>query len=164
MKDQTMTTATLATFGGGCFWGVEELFRTTHGVTDTVSGYMGGTSENPTYKDVCSNSTNHAEVVQLTYDADNISYDELLDIFFSNHNPTQMNRQGPDIGTQYRSVIFTHDGQQKDAAELYIKKLTDEKRFSQPIVTKICPAETFWIAEDYHQQYLQKRGLSVCHI
>lgn len=155
---------TLATFGGGCFWGVEELFRTTNGVTNTASGFMGGTTKNPSYKEICTKSTNHAEVVQLTYDADKISYDELLAIFFTNHNPTQMNRQGPDVGTQYRSVIFTHDDQQKEAAEAYIEKLTDEHRFSQPIVTKICPIETFWIAEDYHQQYLQKRGLSVCHI
>lgn len=159
-----MTLAALATFGGGCFWGVEELFRTTGGVTNTASGYMGGTTENPNYKDVCTKSTNHAEVVQLTYDADKISYDALLDIFFTNHNPTQMNRQGPDVGTQYRSVIFIHDDQQKEAAEAYIEKLTVEKRFSLPIVTKVCPVETFWIAEDYHQQYLQKRGLAVCHI
>lgn len=164
LKDLTMALATLATFGGGCFWGVEELFRTTHGVTNTASGYMGGTTQNPSYQDVCSKTTDHAEVVQITFDADKVSYDELLTIFFENHNPTQMNRQGPDVGTQYRSVIFVHDDQQKNAAGVYIEKLTDEHRFNQPIVTQICPVETFWIAEDYHQQYLQKRGLSVCHI
>ena len=154
----------LATFGGGCFWGVEELFRTTRGVSETASGYMGGTTSNPTYQDVCSKTTNHAEVVHLKYDSDKISYAELLGIFFDNHNPTELNRQGPDVGTQYRSVIFTHDKLQKDEANAYIEKLTADKRFNRPIVTKVFPAETFWIAEDYHQQYLQKRGLSVCHI
>lgn len=154
----------LATFGGGCFWGVEELFRTTNGVIETASGYMGGTTDNPTYQDVCSKTTNHAEVVQVTYDADKIAYSALLAIFFDNHNPTEMNRQGHDIGTQYRSVIFTHDDQQKSEAQDYIEKLTTENRFNRPIVTHVCPVEPFWIAEDYHQQYLQKRGLSVCHI
>lgn len=161
MEDTIMT---VATFGGGCFWGVEELFRATEGVTETASGYMGGTTSNPSYKDVCSKTTNHAEIVQLSYDSEKISYTELLTIFFDNHNPTEMNRQGPDVGTQYRSVIFTHDDQQKDEAQAYIEKLTAENRFSRPIVTAVCPAETFWIAEDYHQQYLQKRGLSVCHV
>lgn len=153
---------TLATFGGGCFWGVEELFRTTDGVTNTASGFMGGSTQNPSYKDVCTKSTNHAEVVQLTYDADKISYDALLDIFFTNHNPTQMNRQGPDVGTQYRSVIFFHNSEQQQKAMDACAGYQD--KFTNPIVTIVSPATDFWIAEDYHQKYLQKRGLSVCHI
>lgn len=155
---------TLATFGGGCFWGVEELFRTTDGVLDTASGYMGGNKDNPTYKEVCTNTTDHAEVVQITYDSDKISYAALLELFFRNHNPCELNRQGLDVGSQYRSVIFTHSNEQAEESRAFIEKLTAEQRFKRPIVTTIHGAETFWVAEDYHQQYLMKRGLSSCHI
>ena len=161
MKEKSMA---IATFGGGCFWGVEELFRTTEGVTETASGYMGGTTNAPTYQDVCTNATNHAEVVHLTYDEDKVSYGDLLALFFENHNPTEMNRQGPDVGTQYRSVIFSHSDEQEAQAKAYIEQLIQSKRFSRPIVTAVLPAEKFWLAEDYHQQYLNKRGLSACHI
>lgn len=153
-----------ATFGGGCFWGVEEIFRITEGVKKTASGYMGGSKDNPTYQEVCTGTTDHAEVVHLNYDESKVSYSELLKIFFDNHNPTELNRQGPDVGTQYRSVIFTHLDEQAVEAETYINKLTDEGRFKRVIVTKVLAATDFWIAEDYHQKYLQKRGLSACHI
>lgn len=153
-----------ATFGAGCFWGVEETFRTTKGVKETAVGYMGGAMEKPSYEDVCTDRTGHAEVVQTQYDPKEVSYEKLLDIFWSNHNPTTMNRQGPDIGTQYRSVIFYHLKGQKEAAEKSKEVLEQSGKWKKPIVTQIAPASHFWRAEEYHQQYLLKRGLSSCHI
>lgn len=154
----------IATFGAGCFWGVEETFRTTDGVTDTSVGYMGGSTENPTYEDVCTDKTGHAEVVQVVYDPDVVSYDTLVDIFFDNHNPTELNRQGPDEGTQYRSVVFYEDDTQKEIAQEKKEALQASGRFKRDIVTQIVPTETFWPAEEYHQQYLLKRGMTSCHI
>lgn len=154
----------LATFGAGCFWGVEERFRTTPGVISTAVGYEGGTTTNPTYEDVCTDGTGHAEVVQMEFDPSKVSYDQLLEIFWANHNPTTMNRQGPDIGTQYRSVIFYHTPEQKAAAEKSKAALEASGKWKQPIVTQIVAAQPFYKAEDYHQQYLAKRGLSTCHI
>ncbi|MBP9869642.1 peptide-methionine (S)-S-oxide reductase MsrA [Patescibacteria group bacterium] len=154
----------LATFGAGCFWGVEELYRKIPGVIETAVGYMGGTTERPTYEDVCSDSTGHAEVVQVTYDPEKVSYEKLLDLFWTNHNPTTMNRQGPDVGTQYRSAIFFHSREQEQIAQKSKADLDASKKWSGPIVTEIVPAQTFWKAEDYHQQYLSKRGEASCHI
>jgi len=154
----------LATFGAGCFWGVEELYRKIPGVIETAVGYMGGTMEKPTYEDVCTDRTGHAEVVQVTYNPDKVSYDGLLKLFWENHDPTQMNRQGPDVGTQYRSVIFFHTPEQETAAMKSVDDLKRERKYEHPIVTQIVPASTFWKAEDYHQHYLEKRGLSSCHI
>jgi peptide-methionine (S)-S-oxide reductase len=151
-----------ATFGAGCFWGVEETFRKLKGVTSTAVGYAGGTKENPTYEDVCSDETGHAEAVQVEFDPSQVSYDDLLDVFWSNHNPTTLNRQGPDIGTQYRSVIFYHSPEQKAAAEK--SKIDMSSRLNRAIVTQIDPALKFWRAEEYHQRYLEKRGQSHCAI
>ncbi len=151
-----------ATFGAGCFWGVEETFRQLKGVVSTAVGYVGGTMDHPTYRDVCTDETGHAEVVQVTYDPKVISYSKLLEVFWNSHNPTSLNRQGPDIGTQYRSVIFFHSSEQEKTARISKDNL-QKKGYQSPIVTQIVPAETFWIAEDYHQQYLAKRGLSHCH-
>ncbi len=151
-----------ATFGAGCFWGVEETFRNLDGVTNTAVGYAGGGKDNPTYEDVCSDETGHAEVVDLEFDPARVSYERLLDVFFSNHNPTQLNRQGPDVGTQYRSVVFYYSPEQKTAAEAAKKKWSE--KFSKPIVTVIEPAPKFWRAEEYHQRYLQKRGQTHCAI
>jgi peptide-methionine (S)-S-oxide reductase len=151
-----------ATFGAGCFWGVEETFRKVEGVTSTAVGYAGGTKENPTYEDVCSDETGHVEAVQVEFDPSQVSYDDLLDVFWSNHNPTTLNRQGPDIGTQYRSVIFYHSPEQKAAAEK--SKIDMSSRLNRPIVTQIEPAAKFWRAEEYHQRYLEKRGQSHCAI
>jgi peptide-methionine (S)-S-oxide reductase len=151
-----------ATFGAGCFWGVEAAFRQIPGVTATAVGYEGGQMHNPTYKDVCTDRTGHAEVVEVDYDPAKVSFDQLLDVFWTNHNPTTLNRQGPDIGTQYRSAIFFHDKEQEAAAKA--SKELWQPKFSRPIVTQIVPAQTFYVAEDYHQQYLEKRGLSQCHI
>src|SRR5690349_12120224 len=148
-----------ATFAAGCFWGVEETFRTLDGVTATRVGYIGGHTEKPTYQEVCSDETGHAEAVEVTYDPVKVSYDTLLNIFWENHDPTQLNRQGPDVGTQYRSAIFYHSPEQKTEAEASKQKLEKSHRFSKPIVTQIVPAVTFYEAEDYHQQYLEKRGL-----
>jgi peptide-methionine (S)-S-oxide reductase len=153
-----------ATFGAGCFWGVEVNFAQIPGVIETAVGYEGGTMDRPTYKDVCTDQTGHAEVVELTYDPAKVSYEQLLDAFFALHDPTQLNRQGPDWGTQYRSVIFFHSPEQEAAAKQKIEKLTAEKRFAKPIVTQVVPAQTFWRAEEYHQKYLEKRGLASCHI
>jgi len=153
-----------ATFAAGCFWGVEATFRQLPGVTATRVGYTGGHSNNPTYKDVCTNSTGHAEAVEVAFDPAKISYDQLLDVFWENHDPTQLNRQGPDWGTQYRSAIFFHSPEQEAAAKASKQKLEQAHRFSKPVVTQIVPAETFFEAEDYHQQYLEKRGLATCHI
>jgi peptide-methionine (S)-S-oxide reductase len=154
----------VATFGAGCFWGVEETFRKVPGVTNTVVGYMGGTTENPTYEEVCTDQTGHAEVVQVEYDPAQVSYETLLDVFWNNHNPTTLNRQGPDIGTQYRSVIFYHTEEQKELAEASKAQVDQSGRWRDPVVTQIVPAETFYRAEEYHQRYLQKRGLDSCGI
>jgi len=153
-----------ATFGAGCFWGVEETFRQLKGVTSTAVGYAGGTKDNPSYEDVCSDETGHAEVVQLEFDPSQISYDELLNVFWLNHNPTTINRQGPDVGTQYRSVIFYHSPEQKAAAEASMQRLSASGKFNRPVVTQIEPAPKFWRAEEYHQRYLEKRGQSHCAI
>ncbi|MDD5305634.1 MAG: peptide-methionine (S)-S-oxide reductase MsrA [Elusimicrobia bacterium] len=153
-----------ATFGAGCFWGVEAEFGRIPGVTETAVGYEGGSLERPGYKDVCTNQTGHAEVVEVTFDPEKVSYQALLDAFFLLHDPTQLNRQGPDWGTQYRSAIFFHSAAQQAAAQATIARLTDEKRFPKPIVTQVVPAQTFWRAEEYHQKYLEKRGAPSCHI
>lgn len=152
-----------ATFGAGCFWGVEEVFRTTPGVIETAVGYMGGTLPNPSYEDVCTDRSGHAEVVHVEYDPEKVSYEQLLDIFWSNHDPTTRNRQGPDVGTQYRSVVFYHTPEQKTAAESGLARLSASGKFRRPIVTEVVPASTFWRAEEYHQKYLMKRGQSSCH-
>ena len=149
-----------ATFGAGCFWGVEAAFRQLDGVTRTRVGYSGGTLENPTYEDVCSHTTGHAEVVEVTYDPERVSYDQLLQVFWRKHDPTQLNRQGWDIGDQYRSVVFFHDKEQQEAA--LAAKAREQASYTAPIVTEVEPAETFYEAEDYHQQYLEKRGRSTC--
>jgi len=153
-----------ATFAAGCFWGVEATFRQIPGVTATRVGYTGGELKNPTYKDVCTDRTGHAEAVEVDYDANKVSYEQLLNVFWENHDPTQLNRQGADWGTQYRSAIFYHSPEQEQAAKASIETLEREHRFSRPIVTQIVPATTFYEAEDYHQQYLEKRGLASCHI
>ena len=149
-----------ATFGAGCFWGVEAAFRQLDGVTKTEVGYEGGTLEDPTYEDVCSHTTGHAEVVEVTYDDERLSYDDLLQVFWGKHNPTQLNRQGWDIGDNYRSAIFFTDEEQHEAA--LKSKVGEQRNWGAPIVTQIEPAQTFYEAEDYHQQYLEKRGRSSC--
>lgn len=149
-----------ATFGAGCFWGVEAAFRQLEGVTRTEVGYEGGKLENPTYEDVCSHTTGHAEVVEVTYDPERIPYERLLEVFWGKHDPTQLNRQGWDIGDQYRSVVFFHDEEQREAAER--SKEAEQARHRAPIVTLVEPAQTFYPAEDYHQQYLEKRGRATC--
>jgi peptide-methionine (S)-S-oxide reductase len=156
-------TPEIATFGAGCFWGVEAAFRGMKGVLDTAVGYTGGHQENPTYREVCSDTTGHAEAVQITFDPAQISYDDLLRIFWKSHDPTQRNRQGPDVGSQYRSAIFYHSAEQKAIAEKSKAELENSGRFSRPIATEIVPAQTFWRAEEYHQQYLEKRGAASCH-
>lgn len=153
-----------ATFGAGCFWGVQTTFDRVPGVIETAVGYAGGDLENPTYRDVCSHGTGHAEAVEVTFDPAKVSYAQLLDIFFNAHDPTQLNRQGPDHGTQYRSVIFYHSPEQQRTALETIARLTAERKFSRPIVTQVTPAQTFWQAEEYHQKYLEKRGAVSCHI
>ena len=149
-----------ATFGAGCFWGVEAAFRQLDGVTGTRVGYAGGHTENPTYEDVCSHGTGHAEVVEVTYDPERISYDDLLGVFWRKHDPTQLNRQGWDVGDQYRSAIFVHDEEQRAAAEA--SKAREQEHHSRPVVTEIADAPEFYEAEDYHQQYLEKRGRATC--
>lgn len=151
-----------ATFAAGCFWGVEETFRKVKGVTSTAVGYTGGHTEEPTYKEVCSGTTGHAEVVHLEYDPAEVSYEELLELFWSIHDPTTPNRQGPDVGSQYRSAVFTHTDQQRALASAYKDKLQASGRFARPIVTEVTPAGPFWRAEDYHQRYYEKRGISGC--
>lgn len=153
-----------ATFAAGCFWGVEATFRQIPGVTSTRVGYTGGDFKNPTYKDVCTDRTGHAEAVEVEYDPAKVSYDDLLNVFWENHDPTQLNRQGPDFGTQYRSAIFYHSPDQEQAARTSKQELEKSKRFSRPIVTQILASATFYEAEDYHQQYLEKRGLASCHV
>ena len=153
-----------ATFGAGCFWGVEAQFQQLTGVLETAVGYEGGRTDQPTYKDVCTDTTGHAEVVELVFDPAKISYEQLVTMFFSLHDPPQLNSQGPDWGTQYRSVIFHHSPEQEATARAVIDKLTAEKRYSRPIVTQVVSAGTFWRAEEYHQKYLEKRGMLSCHI
>jgi len=153
-----------ATFAAGCFWGVEATFRQIPGVTGTRVGYAGGETANPTYKDVCTDGTGHAEAVEVDYDPAKVSYEQLLDVFWENHDPTQLNRQGPDFGSQYRSAIFYYSPEQEQLAKSSKQRLEKSGQFSRPIVTQIVPAATFYEAEDYHQQYLEKRGLATCHI
>lgn len=153
-----------ATFAAGCFWGVEEAFRQTPGVLETTVGYTGGRLDHPTYEQVCSDRTGHAEAVEVRFDPDRISYSQLLEMFWKLHNPTTLNRQGPDVGSQYRSAVFYHDGQQREQAEAVKRRLDESGAFGRPIVTEITPASTFWPAEDYHQQYVHKRGGGSCHI
>ena len=154
----------LAMFGAGCFWGVEVTFRNTPGVKDALVGYSGGHTENPTYKEVCADKTGHAEVVQVTFDPEEVSYETLLDVFWKNHNPTTMNRQGPDVGSQYRSAVFTYSDAQAQAAEKAKAALDASGTWKQPVVTVIEPAKPFYKAEEYHQRYLEKRGLAHCHV
>jgi peptide-methionine (S)-S-oxide reductase len=151
-----------ATFGGGCFWGVEVAFRNIDGVKDAIAGYSGGTTERPSYEQVCTGRTGHAESVEVTFDPAEVSYDQLLDAFWELHDPTQRNRQGPDVGTQYRSVIFVHDEEQRAAAEASRERA--QARIGRPVVTEIADAAPFWPAEDYHQRYLEKRGLATCKV
>ena len=157
-----METLEKATFGAGCFWGVEETFRRLAGVKSTQVGYAGGTLDHPTYEDVCTDRTGHAEVAEVTFDPQVISFHDLLEVFWNNHNPTTRNRQGPDFGTQYRSAIFFHSPRQEEEAKA--SREAAQSRFSRPIVTEIVPATPFWRAEEYHQQYLEKRGQAHCHI
>ncbi|HNT07077.1 peptide-methionine (S)-S-oxide reductase MsrA [Methanoculleus sp.] len=153
-----------ATFGAGCFWGIEEMFREVHGVVDTAVGFMGGSTENPTYPDVCTGKTGHTEVVQVTYDPGEVSYRDLLNVFWNAHDPTTLNRQGPDIGTQYRSVIFYHTTEQEAEARASRAAVEQSGRFRRHVVTAIEPAGTFWRAEEYHQQYFAKHGGGHCRV
>lgn len=151
-------------FGAGCFWGVETTFRNIKGVTSAAVGYAGGSTDNPTYEDVCSSATGHAEVVEVEFDPSVVTYEQLLEVFWTNHNPTTLNRQGPDVGTQYRSVVFTYSPEQKAAAEKSKAAMNQSGRFRRPIVTQIEPAPKFHRGEEYHQRYLEKRGLAHCAI
>ncbi len=153
-----------ATFAAGCFWGVEATFRQIEGVTETKVGYIGGEIENPTYKEVCSDESGHAEAIEMEFDPQIVSYTALLKVFWANHDPMTLNRQGPDFGSQYRSAVFYHSPDQKDQAETLLMELTNSGRYSKPIVTEISVAGQFYDAAEYHQQYLEKRGLSSCHI
>lgn len=153
-----------ATFAAGCFWGVEATFRQLPGVTATRVGYTGGKTSSPTYKDVCTDTTGHAEAVEVDYDPSQLSYDKLLNVFWENHDPTQVDRQGPDWGSQYRSAIFFHSPEQEAEAKASKETLDKSGHYRKPIATQIVPAETFYAAEDYHQQYLEKRGMATCHI
>jgi len=159
-----MTQLEKATFGAGCFWGVEVAFRKVPGVTATTAGYLGGTLPNPTYEDVCTGRTGHAEVVEVMYDPSRVKYEDLLEVFWTSHDPTTLNRQGPDRGTQYRSAIFYHNDAQKAAATASKERWNASGRFSSPIVTEITPSSTFYRAEEYHQRYLEKQGLASCHL
>ncbi len=151
-----------ATFAAGCFWGVEAAFRQVPGVIDAVSGYTGGHLDNPSYRQVCSHSTGHAEAVEVTFDPQRVSYDDLLNVFWQIHDPTQLNRQGPDVGDQYRSAIFTHSPEQERAA--IASRDREQSRQSRPIVTQTVPAPKFWPAEEYHQRYFEKNGGAACHV
>src|SRR5437773_10996084 len=153
-----------ASFAAGCFWGVEAAFRQVEGVLSTAVGYEGGHFENPTYEDVCTGRTGHAETVEVEYDPSRVSYEDLLKVFWENHDPTTLNRQGPDVGTQYRSAIFFHNPEQEAVARASKARLESSGKYRRPIVTEIAPASEFYKAEEYHQQYLEKRGLSVCHM
>jgi peptide-methionine (S)-S-oxide reductase len=157
-----VTSAQTATFGAGCFWGVEAAFRSVPGVIDAVSGYIGGQAERPTYRDVCSRTTGHAEAVEVTFDPARVSYEQLLGVFWSIHDPTQLNRQGPDVGDQYRSAIFTHSPEQERAAAASAEH--EQRNHQRPIVTQIVAAPRFWPAEEYHQRYFEKNGGAACHI
>ena len=158
MDNDKPSTLKIATFGGGCFWCVEAVFQRLKGVEKVESGYMGGQVDNPTYEQVCSGKTGHAEVIQITYDESQVSFDVLLQVFWKTHDPTTLNRQGNDVGTQYRSVVFYHDEKQKELAESYIKKLNEEKAFPNPVVTEVAAASKFYEAEDYHQNYWNEKG------
>ena len=151
-----------ATFAAGCFWGVEAAFRQIKGVKSTQVGYTGGSMENPSYDAVCTDETGHAEAVEVTFDPKIAPFEKLLEVFWANHNPTQGSRQGPDVGTQYRSAVFYHNAKQKESAAKSLKE--QQKKYDKKITTEIKPAEKFYMAEDYHQQYLEKRGMSSCHI
>jgi peptide-methionine (S)-S-oxide reductase len=154
-----------ATFGAGCFWGVESVFEQVDGVVATKVGYTGGFTDAPSYEDVCSHRTGHAEAVEVTFDPARVSYDKLLDIFWMNHDPTQVNRQGPDVGDNYRTVIFYHSPEQEAAAIASKKRLEESGRYKRPIATEIVPAGKFWDAEEYHQKYFSRRGIaSTCNI
>ena len=153
-----------ATFGAGCFWGVEAAFRQLEGVTGTAVGYMGGSLANPSYEDVCSGRTGHVEVVQVEFNPERLSYQRLLEVFWAVHDPTTVNRQGPDVGEQYRSAIFYHTPAQAGAATASKERLEASGRLNGPVVTEITPAPAFYLAEDYHQQYLEKRGLAACRL
>jgi peptide-methionine (S)-S-oxide reductase len=153
-----------AIFGAGCFWGVEAAFRQIKGVVSTSVGYSGGSYDNPSYRDVCSGRTGHAEVVEVVYDPERVPYEELLKVFWENHDPTSLNRQGPDVGAQYRSAIYFLTPEQQSAALASKARLESSGRYRRPIVTEITPASEFYPAEEYHQQYLEKRGLSTCHM
>jgi peptide-methionine (S)-S-oxide reductase len=153
-----------ATFAAGCFWGVEAAFRQIEGVLETAVGYLGGRTENPTYESVCSGLTGHAETVEVEYDPAKVKYERLLDVFWENHDPTTLNRQGPDVGEQYRSAIFFQTPEQEASARASKEKQEKSGRYKRPIVTEITPASAFWRAEEYHQQYLEKRGLAHCRI
>jgi peptide-methionine (S)-S-oxide reductase len=153
-----------ATFGAGCFWGVEARFAEMPGVIDTAVGYEGGELEHPTYKEVCTDRTGHAEVVEVTFDPSRLPYDTLLDAFFAMHDPTQVNRQGPDWGSQYRSIVFAHNEEQMQHAQAKIAELNGSGAYRRPIATRVEPARIFWKAEEYHQRYLEKRGMVSCHI
>jgi peptide-methionine (S)-S-oxide reductase len=154
----------IATFGAGCFWGIEAAFRRVPGVLDAVVGYSGGRTENPSYQDVCTDTTGHAEVVQVTFDPAKLSYDQLLDVFWTIHDPTQVNRQGPDYGKQYRTAIFFHSPEQEAAAKKSKQALEASGKLRRPVATEITAAGPFWRAEEYHQRYLEKRGAASCHI
>lgn len=154
----------IATFGAGCFWGVEAAFRRVPGVVDAVSGYSGGRRDNPTYKEVCTDQTGHAEVVQVTFDPAKVSYEQLLEVFWKVHDPTQVNRQGPDFGKQYRTAIFFHTPEQQAMALKSKQALEASRKLHRLVATEITPAGTFWRAEEYHQRYLEKRGQESCHI
>ena len=154
----------IATFGAGCFWGIEAAFRRVSGVLDAAVGYSGGRTENPTYQDVCTDTTGHAEVVQVTFDPAKLSYEQLLDVFWTIHDPTQVNRQGPDYGKQYRSAIFFHSPGQEAAAKKSKQALEASGKLRRPVATEITAAGPFWRAEEYHQRYLEKRGAASCHI
>jgi peptide-methionine (S)-S-oxide reductase len=153
-----------ATFAAGCFWGVEEAFRHIKGVNSTTVGYTGGTMKNPSYQDVCTGRTGHAEAVEVDFDPSQVTYEQLLSVFWQSHDPTTLNRQGPDVGTQYRSAIFFHDAKQQASAAGSKALLEKMNAFKRPIVTEILPASEFYRAEDYHQQYLEKRGAKSCHM
>ena len=164
MTDANTPAIETATFAAGCFWGVEAAFRQVKGVKATAVGFMGGARDNPSYEDVCYRDTGHAEAVQVDFDPAQVSYEDLLDVFWDNHDPTQLNRQGPDVGDQYRTAIFYHSPEQQAAAIASKDRRDKSGAYRRPIVTEITPAPAFWKAEDYHQQYLEKRGLASCHI
>jgi peptide-methionine (S)-S-oxide reductase len=163
MEEDSMSQQT-ASFAAGCFWGVEARFREVPGVIDAVSGYMGGHTLNPTYKQVCGGDTGHAEAVQVSFDDQQVSYGQLLDLFFDMHNPTTLNRQGPDFGSQYRSAIFWHSEDQRQAAEDKVRQVDQSGAWPNPVVTQIAEAGEFWRAEEYHQRYFEKNGGGYCHV